>query len=138
MARAYNHVEVAIAVEVRSENACGLVPGHIVVFAGDVARSIPQKNGHRASVRIANGEIELAILVKVAGSQGSGGDGQRENCGGVERTIAIAEQHGEILAATGHQVHSSVAVEVPDCDGGSLRRRRVVHGGGEGTIPAPQ
>ena len=138
MARADDHIEVSIAIQVHGEDACGLVPGHIVVLARELARPIPQKDGHRAAIRVRDREIEFAVLIKVAGSQGGGVDGLGKIAGGAERAVAIAEQHGEILVATGHQVRSSVSVEVPECEGGNPRGRLVIHGSGEGSIPAPQ
>ena len=117
MARGDDHVEVAIAIQIRGEELGRLVSGHIVVLGGEPSSSIPKQNGYRASVEVGDREIQLAILVEVAGRHGVGGDGLGEIDGGAERAVAIAEQHREILAAAGHQVRSSVSVEIAQRDG---------------------
>ena len=143
----HRHVSDAVVVEVGAEHdrrgGAGGRPG-AVLRDGEVAVAAALQDLDAARLTAGDprdGQIEVAISVEVArrdGAHGGRGAARRvhrgRSDGELERAVALAEQHVEVVVRhrSHDQVEVAVAVEVAGQEDGGVLHHLVGHGGFEG------
>ncbi len=121
-------VEVAVAGEVPGHDRVGLDPTALLLGLSGwkVPSPLPSNTDTVSSAVVGDGEVEVAVAGEIAGHDRVGCRPDRVSDLGLERAVAVAQQHRHRVAAYvgDGEVEVAVAVEIPGHDRMRDRTRR--------------
>ena len=137
-----SQIQLAVAVKVPYHYGGRIGAGGIGHHCLERTVAVAQQHADFLRLKVSNGQVKIAVAVEVAHRHGQGiaAGSRRIYHSRLERTVAIAQQHADIVVLLIHhdQVKFLISVEVPHRHGNGIVANGVTHCGPQSSIPIAQ